>query len=134
MKATTKGKLGAGIGGAIGIILGIVFTVMAANEGVDTKSIFITAITMILFLALMGSIAGFGYAFGLKLGIKWCGSAMGVAGATSIFAILFSKDRRNGFLISFMIFILVISFTIGIAYLPGIFMGISQIRREKKAN
>lgn len=132
MKATTKGKLGAGIGGAIGIIIGIVLAVMASNEG--GGAVLLGGLTMGVFLAIVGAIAGFGYAFGLKLGIKWCSKAMGVAGATSIIAILFSKDRRNGFLLSFMIFILVISFTIGIAYLPGIFMGIRQIKEEARVN
>lgn len=125
MKAKTKGILGVSIGGAIGIIGGICF---ASTEGIGA------GLTMGLFLAIVGAIGGFGYAFGLKLGIKWCSKAMGVAGATSIIAILFSKDRRNGFLLSFMIFILVISFTIGIAYLPGIFMGIRQIKEEARVN
>lgn len=118
MKAKTKGILGACIGGAVGLILGTI----------------VGGLLFGLFLAVMGIIVGFGFAFGLKLGVKWCGSAMGVAGATSIFAILFSKDRRNGFLISFMIFIMVFSFTIGISYLPGIFMGIRQIKQEIRAN
>lgn len=125
MKAKTKGILGASIGGVIGIIGGICF---ASTVGIQT------GLMMGLFLAIVGAIGGFGYAFGLKLGVKWCGSVMGVAGATSIIAILFSKDRRNGFLLSFMIFILVISFTIGIAYLPGIFMGIRQIKEEARVN
>lgn len=125
MKAKTKGILGACIGGAVGIIGGIC---LASTEGIQT------GFMMVLFLAVLGLIGGFGYAFGLKLGVKWCGKAMGVAGATSLFAILFSKDRRNGFLISFIIFMLVFSFTIGIAYLPGIFMGIRQIKEEARGN
>lgn len=134
MKATTKGKLGAGIGGAIGLIVGIAFAVMTANSGGDAKAVIITGLMMGLFLVVIGIIAGFGYAFGLKLGVKWCGKAMGVAGATSIIAILFSKDRRNGFIVSLLIFTFVFSFTIGIAYLPGIFMGIRQIKEEARAN
>lgn len=126
MKATTKGKIGAGIGGAVGLILGIFVGSTTAGLG--------GGLLFGLFLAIVGMIGGFGFAFGLKLGVKWCGSAMGIAGATSIFAILFSKDRRTGFLLSFMIFILVFSITIGISYLPGIFMGIRQIKQEKRAS
>lgn len=122
MKATTKGILGASIGGAIGLIGGIGF---ASTEGMSAGLI------MGLFFTLIGIIGGFGLAFGIKLGIKWLGKVMGVTGAVSLGAILFSKDRRNGFLISFLLFTLVFSFTIGISYIPGIFIGIRQIKEER---
>ena len=128
MNATKKGIIGMIIGAIIPAAIIIIMAGMNNSPASGTLSI----LPYMPLAALVGALYGFGYAFGWKLGVRGLGKALGVAGATSFFIILFSRDRRSGFMWSLVIFIFAISFTLGFAYIPGIYIGIRDIVRERR--
>jgi uncharacterized membrane protein len=128
MRAKTKGIIALTIGGIFGLVLTIAMTAIMSTMG---EYFYIGLIAGLVWIPLC-AIGGFGYAFGWHLGKRWLAKIAGVAVGTSILFILFSRDRRTSFILTFMFLPLVFSFTVGMCYLPGIVIGIKAIRAESR--
>jgi len=132
MSAKKKGLIGAIIGAILGIavivIVGLDTISGATAAEYSTGQLFIMALGAIP----AGAFYGFGFAFGLPLGKKWLCKIFGVAVGTSIIAIIFSNDRTQSFIKSFIILTFLFSFIVSISYLPGIVIGIKSIIQERK--
>ena len=121
MSATRKGKIGAIIGL---IIMAFIALVLTIND--------VTMWPIFFIYPIIGAIYGFGFAFGWPLAKRWLAKSFGFAAGVGIFTMLLSRNREQGCMWGFFMFILILSFGVGLAYLPGIYIGIKEIIAEKK--
>jgi len=128
MSSAKKGIIGAIIGVIVLVGVNIYMLSISAYDGMG----FLDIVIYMLPLIPGGIFFGFGYAFGLPLGKRWVATLCGVTAEVSFWAILFSRDRGRSFFISLFIMIFVFSFALGICYIPGVFIGIRNIIRERK--
>ena len=127
MNAMKKGCIGIAVGG---IACSIAFFCAGASspQGLGFGDV----VGCLLGGLLVGGFFGFGYAFGWRFAKSWLAKALGVAAVGSFASILFSRDRRSGFMGAFIITTICLSCALGLAYLPGIFVGVRDIIREHR--
>ena len=128
MRASKKGLIGA-IAGAVlcGVLMGFAGWELWQQSG-DWEGLLLPLMGLPL-----GAVLGFGYAFGWPTARRWCARACGVAAVGSFFAILLSRNRTSGLLRALFFTIFCFSMALGLAYLPGICIGIRAIWREHRA-
>lgn len=127
MSASKKAKAGV----IIGIVICTCGAVVAAYSSYRETGEAVVLLSILLG-PLLGAFYGFGFPFGWPLAKKWCARLCGVSAAGSFLLILFSKDRRNGFLAALVLTVLAFSTALGLCYIPGIFIGIKEIRAERQ--
>lgn len=119
MKAKKRGIIGAVVG-AIGLPAFMVFA--SSMQGIPQD------IGSIILMFFCGALYGFGYAFGWSYVKSWIAKAFGVSTSLSLLGILFS--RNWSWLKTFFVFLIVFSFAIGLAWIPGVVRGIRAIAAE----
>lgn len=115
----------------LGVIGGVLITTVSIIIGLTDRS----ALWPTLAIGIpMGIIYGFGYAFSWEILKKWLSSAAGASGTIAFWAIISQLLFRRGLFLGLIICIFLIAGAIGLAYLPGIFIGIRRIWRESQGD
>ena len=130
MSAKKKAVVGIVIGIIVCIGLEIVMITQFSETGrpMEFGTIAITSVAMIF----GGALFGFGYAFGMGIGIRWLRNIFGVAAGVSVISVIFSRNKSQSTLVALFTMVLIIACCLGVAYIPGIVIGIRDIIRENK--
>jgi hypothetical protein len=79
------------------------------------------------------AVYGFGYAFSYPLFKNWLAKVAGVSGTLVFWGIISQLVFRRGFFLGFFLASFFLVGFVGLAYLPGIFIGIKRLITERSA-
>ncbi len=128
MTAKKKAKLSALIGIVLGVVVGMIPNVQAMNGGVWEPSLLV----LLLIYPPIFMLYSFGYVFGWARTKRWAAAAFGVSADIMFFSILLQIICKKGLAGGTVLAILILSFAIGLAWIPGVFQGIAEMHRERK--
>ena len=126
MKAKKKARIAIIVGGILGFFMGLAS--IYVSEIQDATIFLILPVFIFAFM-----LYGFGYTFGWERTKRWLVTALGLSANIMMFAIFLQIFRRKGLFGGTVIAILVFSFIVGLAWIPGVFQGIIELYREHKA-
>ena len=126
LTAVQKGKRGAVIGF---IAVELIMILVQASVGASMSDILAG-----MCMGPAGLLYGFGYVFGWQWTLRWAAGALHYSGHVldAGFIWWICTGRKGGILRGLWFSLLLISFAVGLAWIPGVVKGIKEIRAEKK--
>lgn len=89
-------------------------------------------IGMLVPFMLVGILYGFGYIFSGPVLKKWVSWAIGASCSVITFSILLQLFTRRGLFGGLFVAIFLLAGSVGLAYIPGIFIGIRRLREKEE--
>ncbi len=122
MTAKKQALLGV-VGGAL---LTVVIVLVGTADQPDSRNLLPMAVPL-------GMFYGFGYAFSGPTLKKWLMWAAGASGTIATWALVSQLFFRRGLFLGLILCMFLFIAAAGLAYLPGIFIGIRRIWQESRA-
>ena len=128
MTAKKKAKLSVIIGIIAGLIVGLIPNALAMDADVWQAELLVFFVIYPPIFILYS----FGYVFGWTRTKRWTAAVLGVSADILFFSLLMEIIHKRGLAGGITISLFLISFVVGLAWIPGVFQGIIELYRERK--
>ncbi len=113
------------LGIAAGALLAVVIVLVGAADRPASTNLLPMAVPL-------GMFYGFGYAFSGPILKKWLIWAAGASGTIATWALVSQLLFRRGLFLGLFLSLFLISAAVGLAYIPGLFIGIRRMWQESR--